>query len=334
MPPSTIAPSSPRRVVQPSSPGHLKPGISLSVCQSHGGSSRGHVDWVEGRPGAQPAGPPHVGTRDELVRQNRALFKQLESAQVEAQNATAEAAALQASAAATAGRADAERLALETQVAALHEELEASRASAASQASGLQAALDACRAELRACTDRLARTHASLGLTSERARVLETSKGRLQIDLDGTLSTLEEATRRHAEQQAEAEQARVEREAELVHQLQQAEQQTMAAERKGEVMRKRAARLEEALAQARQAHADQALKLTHEIERFADRLAAAEAAQLDPTKIINIAFARQLQAGKGRAGGVQSTASVPTTLLRGRLQKMVPPTTMASPAPV
>ena len=59
---------------------------------------------------------------------------------------------------------------------------------------------------------------------------------------------------------------------------------------------------------------------------FADRLAVVEGSRLDPTHIGNVAFAAQMR-------GRPSSASVPTTLLRGRYQRMVPPQMMASPAP-
>jgi len=329
--------SASQRVVQPNSPGHIKPGhdiVSLSMRQSHGssrgGHSRSHIAWAEERPIGVPSGPPHKGTRDELVRENRELFKALQSAQVETYNAAAEAGALRSGASSAMARAGTEKLNLETQIAALYEELTETRKSAESEKASLQVALDVCRTELQQCSERLARTHAALGLTSERARVLETSKGRLQIDLDGTLSTLEVATKRHAAQEVQAEKARAKREAELLEQLSEAEQRAHTAEAKAEVNKKRAARLESELAAAQQAYQTDRLRLGHELERFADRLAAAEANQLDPTRIVNIAFAQALSHGTPS----RPTASVPTTLLRGRLQSMVPPTMMASPAPI
>jgi chromosome segregation ATPase len=224
------------------------------------------------------------------------------------------------------GNARTERVTLETVISGLHDELEATRAAAAEEAARLQAALDTCRAELHACNERLARTHATLGLTTERARVLESSRGQLQINLDGTLTTLEEATRRHAQEQAELKHARAAREAELLQTIHQAELRAKASEVKAEVALKRARRFEEELALARRAHLDEKLALTHELERFADRLAVVEGSRLDPTRIGNVAFAAQMR-------GRPSTASVPTTLLRGRYQRMVPPQMMASPAP-
>ena len=318
------------RMVQPASPGHLRPGhdlVSLKISQSQASrDSRGHVDWSASRPSVKPEGPPHVGSRDELVRENRALFKKLEGAQKEAQAAMEMLNNLKQGGEAAMGNARSERVTLETVISGLHDELEATRVAAVEEAARLQAALDTCRAELHACNERLARTHATLGLTTERARVLESSRGQLQINLDGTLTTLEEATRQHAQEQAELKHARAAREAELLQTIHQAELRAKASEVKAEVALKRARRFEEELALARRAHLDEKLALTHELERFADRLAVAEGSRLDPTQIGNVAFAAQLR-------GRPSTASVPTTLLRGRYQRMVPPHMMASPAP-
>ena len=69
-----------------------------------------------------------------------------------------------------------------------------------------------------------------MGITADKARRLEATQGRVQIDLDGTLSTLEDATRRHKAEQAEAQEAFKRREAELMRTLQQRDEQiTMLA---------------------------------------------------------------------------------------------------------
>ena len=60
------------------------------------------------------------------------------------------------------------------------------------------------------------------------------------------------------------------------------------------------------------------LHLRHQIERLAERIEVAEGRRLDPTVLSNIKFAKSLLIAPPR----------------GRLQQTVPPTFMASPAPI
>ncbi len=77
-------------------------------------------------------------------------------------------------------------------------------------------------------------------------------------------------------------------------------------------------------------HETERLHLKHEIGRLTDRLETAEAQALDPGQMANVHFAHM----KLRGPAPQWSARGGSGLLRGRLQNMVPPTVMASPAPI
>ena len=69
---------------------------SLSTRQAAGGQSRGHAQWVSEAPLPMPAGPPHAGKREELVRENKRLFTQLQGRTAELAAARQQAADLEA----------------------------------------------------------------------------------------------------------------------------------------------------------------------------------------------------------------------------------------------
>ena len=104
----------------------------------------------------------------------------------------------------------------QAQLEALTEEFNATKLTMGKEQIRLNTELSGCRNELAACSHRLSKTHEALGITADKARALESSQGRLQIDLDGTLSTLEDATRRHHDELIEADTLRKRREAELI----------------------------------------------------------------------------------------------------------------------
>lgn len=175
----------------------MKKTLSTGSCCSpskdtvaQGQARHGTFEWAASptKP-TSPSGPPHVGPRDALVQENAALFKQLEKTKAELANATAEVDSLNAKRAAERATYSKERAKLVSQVEMLDVELKATSGAAYSEQRRLTDALATCQAELAACSSRLQKTHAALGLTADKARALESSKGRLQIDLDGTLST-------------------------------------------------------------------------------------------------------------------------------------------------
>ena len=226
--PLSVATERPSRIPSPTagSPIRYKPGhdrLSLTVAQAmHGGSASlaggsgaAHVSWAGQRALASPVGPPHVGKRDELVRENGVLWRKLETAKGDLRLAQSQCDAQAAAREAQAIASLKEKAALEQLVESLVAELSEARRTANAEIDGLQAELNACKTEFTACSERLAKTHEALGLTAEKARRLESSRGRLQIDLDGTLSSLEEATRRHELQKAADAEAHAAREGEL-----------------------------------------------------------------------------------------------------------------------
>jgi len=343
---SSLLPPSP-------SSGKLTPGRdknSLAVRQAQ----IGIASWVEDQQIAPtPSGPPHIGTRDALVKENTSLFNSLQAASAELEAGRAVAIALTAAREKDAHES-AERYAkLTKNTEEVSAELAAVQSAAATEQRRLQEALSNCQAELTACSERLFRTHETLGLTADRARVLESSQSRLQIDLDGTLSTLEEAQWRAAKQKAEAEVASARREEELLGMLRVSQANTAKLQADLGVAQDSARTFEEQLTRVKVAHERETLELRHEIERMQDRLITAEANRLDPKALTNLAFtsgavvrptgvvARPAMGNPKLVVARVGSSLAPTvniggmrpTGMRGRLQSMVPPSQMASPAP-
>lgn len=298
-----------------------------------------------------PSGPPHIGPRDALVRENAALFKRLEQSQAELANERQTSAALTAARIAEQQSAAAERAALVLHAEQLQATLDATAEEAAIMEARLTAALAKRHAELEACAARLEKTHAALGLTDDKARQLEASKGRLQIDLDGTLNTLEDATRQHRVQQVEAEEQRVLREDALLRDVVAGAEQTAQLAAELEEANAALQRLRERHARAGVKHSAEALGLRHELERMQEKLEIAEATNraineseapalgrlakvrpgaplIGPPSLVFTAKVRPMS-----ATGATVRVRADPTVLRGRLQNLVPPKALASPAP-
>ena len=279
-----------------------------------------------------PSGPPHIGKRDDMLRENKSLFGQLQSRTFEVNELRQQIGEIQY-------KADAEAVAsadvnarLESNVEDLNAELTATRKAANIEEYRLNDELASCQTELEACSARLAKTQQALGISDDKLRMIENSRGRLQIDLDGTLTSLEEASRRHYDEAAEAKVTRERREAELLRALEQSQQQSAQLAALVEEARAQTASVQEVLDQTKAAGEAERLRLKHELERMTDRLESTEAMVLDPSVLHNVKFA------KVKVRRVPDAAWVPlggSGNLRGRLQNMVPPTMseMASPAP-
>jgi chromosome segregation ATPase len=199
-----------------------------------------------------------------------------------------------------------------------HAELSRQRQDASAEKAQLETELTMVRNELSACSARLAKTHEALGISAEKASMLERSQGRLQIDLHGTLTTLEEASRRHKAERQEHMSEAAQREADLTAQLEASRREAAALRQKLEAANGHGAQLRHQLAKA-QVDADTThLHMKHQIERLAERIEAAEGRRLDPTVLANVKFAKTLLIAPPK----------------GRLQQTVPPTAWASPAPL
>ena len=62
------------------SAGSFSPGRDIARLSSHqtaGGFGRGHAAWVDEQPLPKPQGPPHVGKRDDLLRENKTLHREV-----------------------------------------------------------------------------------------------------------------------------------------------------------------------------------------------------------------------------------------------------------------
>ena len=361
--PAVRVSTSPPKAASKGSTSPAPPSPSSTLGSRQAKNERSHVEWVSetrSTTAVLPRGPPHIGKRDELLKENKALFKKHEDAVSELREAERKIARLHDERAADAAVAARERNALEEKVALALHEVEKVRTAAAAEQRLLQLELDRCRAELQACSGRLVKTHEALGLTADKARRLELSEGRLQIDLDGTLSTLEDAQRRHEQQWLESEEARVRRETDLTQQLHESETQRLSLERLLKASRAAAQSSKEEIARLSVAFDTEKLELTHTVERLVEKIADLEANQLDPTKLVNLSFAaaaarpplppqmsiaipHPTAQGRAKIGGGCVTAKVAPTFaprltvsagsgaLRGRLQNMVPPSQMASP---
>ena len=143
------------------------------------------------------AGPPHVGKRDELIKTNHSLYKQLEVALGEANSAQLKVGALEEARRNDHTRFEDRANELNDLICALQNELAEARQNGVAEKLRLEHELSVCKAQLGACSSRLERTHEALGITADKARRLESAEGRLAIDLHGTLTSLEEAGRRH-----------------------------------------------------------------------------------------------------------------------------------------
>lgn len=263
-------------------------------------------------------GPPHVGRREDLLKTNKELHKMLEGKVVECQHAERIIEELGIAREKERGHAERERLRLSNEVADLHAELSRQRQDALDEKARLETELTMVRSELSACSARLAKTHEALGISAEKASMLERSQGRLQIDLHGTLTTLEEASRRHKAEQAEHQNEAAQREADLKAQLEASQAEASELTQKLEAATGHGARLRHELAKT-QVDADRTqLHLKHQIERLAERIEAAEGRRLDPSVLANVKFAKSLLIAPPK----------------GRLQQTVPPTAWASPAPL
>ena len=159
----------------------------------------GHASWVNEKPLPMPSGPPHVGNRNEMLSENKKLFAKCQEQAGELQWSRDRIKHLENTGAADRQKAADTQEKMQMRISELTDELAATRAAAKMEEAGLNQELASCQAELAACAMRLQKTHEALGISADKARQLESSKGRLQIDLDGTLSSLEEAQRKAEE---------------------------------------------------------------------------------------------------------------------------------------
>ena len=330
-------PPSVRGLVKQGSSASFSPGRStnsLLVRQASGadGLGRGHASWTSEEPLPMPSGPPHIGKRDDMLRENKAMFAQLQSRTFEVNELRQAVGEVEYKANSAALAAADARDGLESQIEELSEALASTRKAAAAEEARLNHELSLSQAELEACSTRLAKTQEALGITDDKLRMIESSRGRLQIDLDGTLTSLEEASRKHHDDAAAAEETRVRREAELLLALEQSQAHAAMLAGMVDEARGQTASVQEVLEQTRNAGEAERLRLKHELDRMTDRLEASEAMVLDPSVLRNVKFATV------KVRRVPDAAWMPlggSGNLRGRLQNMVPPTMseMASPAP-
>ena len=315
------------------SPGRSTTKLASAQAVGKGGSGLGvgHASWVDESPMPAPSGPVHAGGRHELLQAHLALHKEFTSQNATLRNTVARLNELE-----TTREAEKQHHAnlsgtLEAQLEALTEEFNATKLTMGKEQIRLNTELSGCRNELAACSHRLSKTHEALGITADKARALESSQGRIQIDLDGTLSTLEDATRRHHDELIEADTLRKRREAELIGALTQARNQVEQLTNALNESLNNAQSLKEELARLTVATDAQKLRDRHTIERLQDELEVAEGATLDPKQYaVNAKF----QGVKVKRGpGAQWTSVTGSGNLRGRLQNMVPPTGFGNPAP-
>ena len=266
-----------------------------------------------------PAGPPHVGKRDELLKVNKTLDKKNLELSVALQAMEIKVANIQADREAERAQWAAENRGLADLVASLRTELAGTRSEADKEKAQLELELQTVQDELHACSQRLAKTHEALGITAEKAALLERSQGRLQIDLHGTLSTLEEASRRHREEKKQSDSSFQAREGSLLDDLESKQDQVAGLTKQLGASQGEVQRLQLALAKSEVDADTMKLHLSHEIERLCERVEMAEARRLDPKVLSNLKFSSSLLVAPPR----------------GRLQQTVPPTfaQMASPAP-
>ena len=250
-------------------------------------------------------------------------------------------AAYQESSAATQRQLQEENEELQNQLLIEHKELAELRERSVMEREFLEYELSKCREEYAACHARLEKTHDALGISAEKAKRLETSHGRLQLDLNGTLSTLEEANQRHEQQHAQwvAQQRKLE--AGLRQALADARGEGERLRQELEASKAREQACQERLTASTVAADAEKLALRHSIERLTERLEAAEGGSLDPAVLSNVMFAPSVSGAVRRKAAVSlaiapsGVASVSLAPPRGRLQNMVPPTwrDRASPAP-
>ena len=267
-------------------------------------------------------GPPHVGKREDLLRENKVLHKKLESKMVELQTAEMTIETLGMTREAEKANYIKESRKLTEHIAELNAELGMTKQAAQDEKRRLEMELQEVKDELSACGARLAKTHEALGITAEKAnmyrgaesepvtcfgvllvlrvllsadalnltccglclhiRRLEKSQGRLQIDLHGTLTTLEEASRRHRAEKLQTTGEAAARQEELLEALQASRSQAATLTQMLEAESARSQGLREQLAQAQVEADSERLHLRHQIERLVERVDTAEARRLDP----------------------------------------------------
>ena len=289
----------------------------------------------------RPAGPPHVGARDELLRANKQLFHQLEQSKVEMDLARFKLEQGEERHRDEQQQFKQENEELLSELFDLRKELAETREKSVMEKDFLEYELSRLREEHNACVSRLEKTHEALGITADKARALETSHGRLQIDLNGTLSTMEEASRRHELEIRRATAEARQREAELQAKLDLAAEENEALKQQLDQANDRVSSYKAELSRTVIGTDAEKLSMRHAMERLTERLEAAEGAALDPSVLSNVQFAAS-HSGKTRGSRAFSLAMAPSGMrsvslapARGRLQNMVPPTynKMASPAP-
>ena len=125
---------------------------------------------------------------------------------------------------------------------------------------------------------------------------LEKSQGRLQIDLHGTLTTLEEASRRHRAEKSQTTAEAAARQEELLEALQASRSQAASLTQMLEAESARSQALKEQLAQAQVEADTERLHLRHQIERLVERVDTAESRRLDPNVLSSECISRHLHA--------------------------------------
>ena len=288
-------------------------------------TTHSHSEWIPEVVPLQdrvPMGPPHVGKREDLLRENKVLHKKLESKMVELQTAEMTIETLGMTREAEKANYIKESRKLTEHIAELNAELGMTKQAAQDEKRRLEMELQEVKDELSACGARLAKTHEALGITAEKAnmyrgaesepvtcfgvllvlrvllsadalnltccglclhiRRLEKSQGRLQIDLHGTLTTLEEASRRHRAEKLQTTGEAAARQEELLEALQASRSQAATLTQMLEAESARSQGLREQLAQAQVEADSERLHLRHQIERLVERVDTAEARRLDP----------------------------------------------------
>ena len=207
------------------SPAPPSPSSTLGSRQAK--NERSHVEWVSetrSTTAVLPRGPPHIGKRDELLKENKALFKKHEDAVSELREAERKIARLHTSAPPM--RLSLPRAECLEEKVAPRCEVEKVRTAAAAGQRLLQLGQSVPR---RAAGVQWPSRQDSRGLGphGRQGAAARAIRGPLQIDLDGTLSTLEDAAAPRAAVAGERG-GGVRRETDLTQQLHESESQRLS----------------------------------------------------------------------------------------------------------
>ena len=143
-------------------------------CRFKASTTHSHTEWIPEAVPLQdrvPTGPPHVGKREDLLRENKVLHKKLQSKVVELQTAEMTIETLSMTREAERANFMKESRKLMDHTSELHAELGMAKQAAQDEKRRLEMELQEVQEELSACGARLSKTHEALGITAEKANM-------------------------------------------------------------------------------------------------------------------------------------------------------------------